>query len=143
MTIIESIRNFVQGCPFLDEFSKAVNVNYMDGQAVNYMIEPVPVNPIKKRYIDGSSERQFAFVFASREYYGPDTIENIANSGFYERFANWLEESTFQKQFPIMEDDKAPKKIFAETTGYVYNADETLAQYQIQCKLIYFQERMD
>lgn len=143
MTIIESVRNFVQECPYLDEFAKAINVNYMDEQAVNYMIESVPVNPIKKRYIDGSSERCFAFVFASREYYGPDTIENIANCGFYERFADWLEESTAQGQLPVMEDGKMPKKIFAETTGYVYNADETLAQYQIQCKLIYFQERMN
>ena len=33
MTIIESIRDFIQGCPFLDEFSKAVNVNYMDADA--------------------------------------------------------------------------------------------------------------
>ena len=96
MTIIESIRDFIQGCPFLDEFSKAVNVNYMDDDAVNYMVEPTPVNPIVKKYMGGSSVRQFAFVFASREYYGPDTIENISNSGFYERFADWLEQSTLQ-----------------------------------------------
>lgn len=142
MTIIESIRDFIQTCPFLDEFSKAVNVNYMDDDAVNYMIEPTPVNPIVKKYMGGSSVRQFAFVFASREYYGPDTIENISNSGFYERFADWLEQSTLQGKLPVLDDKKTPRKIFAETTGYVYNADETLAQYQIQCKLTYFQERM-
>lgn len=142
MTIIESVRDFIQSCPFLDEFSKAVNVNYMDDDAVNYMIEPTPVNPIVKNYIGGSSVRQFTFVFASREYYGPDTIENISKSGFYERFADWLEASTLQRKLPVMGDKRTPRKIFAETTGYVYNADETLAQYQIQCKLIYFQEGM-
>ena len=61
MTVIESIRDFIQKCPLLDEFSKAVNVNYMDENAVNYMIEPTPVNPIVKRYMGGSSVRQLAF----------------------------------------------------------------------------------
>lgn len=143
MTVIESIRDFIQKCPLLDEFSKAVNVNYMDENAVNYMIEPTPVNPIVKRYMGGSSVRQFAFVFASRAYYGPDVIENITNSGFFEHFVDWLEKMTLEGNLPEMEEGKTPRKIFAETTGYVFNADETMAQYQIQCKLVYYQERMN
>lgn len=142
MTIIESIRNFIEDCPFLPEFRQAVNAEYLGEEAGSYMIEATPVEPIIKRYMDGSSVRQFAFVFASREYFGQDAMENIANSGFYEHFADWLETCTLSGILPEMEEKKTAKKIMAATTGYVFNADETKAMYQIQCKLIYFQERM-
>lgn len=142
MTVIESIRNFVETCPYLPEFRKAVNAEYLGEAAKSYMIESTPIEPITKRYMDGSSVRQFAFVFASREYFGPDVIENIDNSGFYEHFATWLEESTLSGKLPQMGAGRTPKKIVALTTGYVFNADKAKAMYQIQCKLIYFQERM-
>lgn len=143
MTIIESIRNFIETCPFLDDFRQAVNVEFLGENAKSYMLESTPVEPLVKRYMDGSSVMQYAFVFASREYYGPDVMENIENSGFYEHFAQWLDECTLDGNLPVMEDDKTAKKITATTTGYVFNTDETKAMYQIQCKLIYFQERKD
>lgn len=142
MTIIESVRNFIETCPYLPEFRAAVNAQYLGEDVKSYMIESTPVEPVVKRYTDGSTLRQFAFVFASREYFGPDVIENIDNSGFYEHFADWLEMSTMEGHLPEMEQGKHPRKILATTTGYVFNADETKAMYQIQCRLTYFQERM-
>ena len=142
MTIIESVRNFIETCPYLPEFRKAVNAEYLGEDEKSYVIESSPVDLIVKRYADGSSVRQFAFIFGSREYFGPDIIENIDNSGFYEHFADWLEASTLINKLPEMAEGKTAKKILATTTGYVINADETKAMYQIQCKLTYFQERM-
>lgn len=54
MTVIESIRDFIQKCPLLDEFSKAVNVNYMDENAVNYMIEPTKLGNMSIKKYGGS-----------------------------------------------------------------------------------------
>lgn len=141
MTTIEYIRNFIETCPWLPEFRAAINAEYLGEDTKSYMIESTPVDPVVKRYMDGSSVRQFAFVFASRECFGPDVIENIDNSGFYEHFADWLEQCS-RTGLSDMGQGKQAKKCMAVTTGYVFNADETKAMYQIQCRLTYFQERM-
>ena len=56
-----------------------------------YTIETGIFNPIIETYIDGSSDRRYQFNFGSREYYSMDRLQNIANSTFYEDFANWVE----------------------------------------------------
>ena len=75
--IINSIRKFMLECPHLDEFAKGINVDYLDDEIASYSIEEVPTNPIIKRYVDGSSVRQFEFIFASRESYGQEVLQNI------------------------------------------------------------------
>lgn len=139
MSILGSVRAFIDECPFLDEFRTAVNVNFLDEDEKSYMIEPSVTQPITKKYTDGSSVRQFNFIFASREYFGRDVLENIDIDTFYEHFSEWLEECSKEKKLPVMEDGKQARKIKATTNGYLYNADETKAQYQIQCQLIYYQ----
>ena len=88
-----------------------------------YSIEETPCNPIIKKYIDGSSIRQFEFIFASRESYGPDVLNNISNSGFYEDFANWIEEENIKGNLPDLNDKEC--------------------RYQIQMRITYFQEKKE
>ncbi|WP_338433456.1 chloramphenicol resistance protein [Clostridium tyrobutyricum] len=141
--IIDKIRNFIRQCPYLQEFNGAikVNVDYLDGEPTVYSIEEVPAEPILKRYIDGSTRRQYNFIFTSRESYGPDVLQNIANSGFYEDFAQWLEECSDNDNLPVLGDGKEALKIEATTTGYAFQTDENSARYQIQARLIYNQGR--
>lgn len=146
MSVIGDVRTFIAGCPFLNEFSqgigKLINVNYLDEGKKSYMVEPsVNDRPIKKRYMDGSTVRQLNFIFASREYFGRELAENLDIDEFYEKFSEWLEECSMEKKLPILGEGKEARKIEATTHGYVFDASETLAQYQIQCKLTYFQER--
>ena len=91
--IIESIRNFIRDMSCLETFNNAirVNVNYLEPNVDTYSIEEMPIEPILKKYIDGSSIRQYAFIFTSREPYSSDVIQNIDNSGFYEKFADEIE----------------------------------------------------
>lgn len=139
MTVIESIRNFIGTCPHLSEFAKGINVDYLELDSQAYMIEVVPSKPIVKKYIDGSSIRQCIFVFVSRESYGSNVIENIENIGFYEKFATWIEDQCANKNFPIMDEGKQATKIETTTNGYAFYTSKDKAQYQIQCKLTYYQ----
>lgn len=146
MSVIGDVRTFIAGCPFLDEFSqgigKLINVNYLDENKKSYMVEPsINDKPIKERYIDGSTVRQMNFIFASREYFGRELAENLDIDEFYEKFSEWLEECNGTGNLPGLGEGKEARKIEATTHGYVFDASETLAQYQIQCKLTYFQER--
>lgn len=140
MKIIESVKNFILTCPCLAEL--AVHVDFLPEAADTYSIEEVPVNSVLKTYLDGSQERQFVFVFASRFYYSDETRNNIENSGFYEDFSDWLDEQTKSGNLPMMRNGLTPTKIEAISSGYLFDVSGDLsnARYQIQCRLIYDKE---
>ena len=139
--IIDSIRNFIRTCPHLQEFNGAikVNVDYLGPESTMYSIEETPCEPIIKKYINGDTVRQYQFVFASRESYGPDVLQNIDNSGFYEDFANWIESENKIGNLPILEG-KECKSIECTSTGYAFQTDIDKARYQIQMRITYFQK---
>ena len=141
MKIIESVKNFILTCPYLTELA-AVNVDFLPDSPDTYSIEEVPTNSVIKTYLDGSQERQYVFVFASRFHYSDETKNNIENSGFYEDFSDWLDEQTQNGILPIMRDGLTPTKIEAISSGYLFDisGDLSNARYQIQCRLIYDKE---
>lgn len=141
MTITESVKDYLAECPLLGDF-KRLCVDFLPEDTETYSIEEIPAETILRAYIDGSSERQFVFVFAARLFYSEETRNNIENSGFYEKFAEWLEEQTEADDLPVLADGKTATKIEAMSSGYLFDVsgDLSSARYQIQCRLIYDQE---
>jgi len=137
--IIDSIRNYMLTCPFLDEYGR-VGVDYLGVNPTEYTIDSQPTTEVIETYADGGKIKQFVFVFGSREYYGADELQNIENSGFYEKISRWFEEQTEKGNLPILEDGKRPIKIESLTSGYLFTATEDSARYQIQCRLIYYED---
>ena len=140
MTMIENVKEFVSQCPFIDELAK-VNVEHLDAEPDCYSIDPIPVDPVLKNYLNGSSYRQFVFLVCSREFYGSDVAQNLENSAFYERFADWLEQQSKEKHFPTLDEKQQPVFLRAINWGYAFQTDIDRAQYQIQCRLEYVQKR--
>ena len=140
--IIDGLRTYIRKCPALRKYNKAikVNVDYLEDKPTTYSIEEVPSDIVIQKYVDGSSKRQYVFVFASRESYSEDVIDNINNSGFYEDFAEWLEEQNNNNNLPSIGDNKEVLKIEAITNGYAFKTDVDTARYQIQCRIIYLQK---
>lgn len=140
--IIDGLRTYIRKCPALRKYNKAVkvNVDYLEDKPTTYSIEEVPSDIVIQKYVDGSSKRQYVFVFASRESYSEDVIDNINNSGFYEDFAEWLEEQNNNDNLPSIGDNKEVLKIEAITNGYAFKTDVDTARYQIQCRIIYLQK---
>lgn len=144
MTIIESIRKYIKTCPYLKEFEDEivkVNVDKLEKDATVYSIDETVCNPILKKYVNGSSERQFLFVFASREFYGEDVFQNIDNIGFYDNLSEWLENNTRQGILPTLEEGKQALSIKAVSNGYAFDTDDNLGRYQVQIQLTYYQEK--
>lgn len=137
-SIIESVKNYIAMCPLLGTF-RSLRVDFLPEDVDCYSIEPNVCDPIIRRYIDGSTERQFQFVFASRFFYSEESRNNIDNSGFYEQIAEWLDLQTEEGNFPELAAGKTPTKIEATSCGYLFdiNGDMSSARYQIQCRLIY------
>lgn len=143
--IIKALRDYIRNCPHLDTFNNAirVNVNYLEPEADTYSIEEVPIEPILKKYVNGDSIRQYAFIFTSREPYGIDVLQNIDNSGFYEKFADWIENQNDNERLPLLDNGLEPLEIKVTSTGYAFAVTEDTAQFQIQLRLKYFKKGMN
>ena len=138
MSIIESIRNYLLTCPYLKELSD-VNVDFLPDGPTTYSIEQTPTEPIIKTYLDGSSDRQFTFVFACRMFYSDERMNNITNSGFFENFQDWLYDNSENDILPQLDEGMTAERIEAISSGYLYDISGDLcnARYQIQCRLLY------
>lgn len=141
--IIDSIRNYMRNLKCLDTFNNAirVNVNYLEPDTDTYSIEEVPIEPIVKSYVNGDSIRQYAFIFTSREPYGVDVLQNIDNSGFYEKLADEIEEQNNNEIFPLLDNGLEALEIKVTSTGYAFAVTEDTAQYQINLRLKYFKRK--
>ena len=94
-----------------------------------------------KRYLDGSSLRQFLFTMSSREFKGEDIQQNTDNLAFYEAFAGWVLQQDRSGNLPALGDGRTSRKIEVTTSGYPFLVDEQgTARYQIQLRLEYFQK---
>ncbi len=137
--MIDAIRDWLRSCPLVDK-SGRFDVNYLGAEPICYTVEEVPNSPVLRRYLDGSTMREKVFVVASRDEYGANVLQNIANSGFWEQFSDWIEKQNKAKRFPVMETGKTPQKIEVTSSHYLFQAEASTARYQIQMKLTYFQK---
>lgn len=137
--IIDSIRTYFLDCPLLENFAK-LNVDFLGIDPTEYTIDSQPTSPVIKRYADGGTLKQYIFVFGSREYYGPDTLQNLENSGFYEQFSDWVEQQSDMGNLPKLSGNRRPLFMEVLTTGYLFDASEDNARYQIQCRLVYYED---
>lgn len=133
--IIQAVRDYIMEFPKLKD--GCLLVDYLGGKPVEYTVEPVPCNPVYKKYIDGDCIKQFLFLFASREYYSADVNQNIENLSFYEDFSEWIYERNFNEILPDLGSDRTALGIEILTGGYQLSADANTARYQIQLRLIY------
>ena len=137
MNIIESIRNYIGSLDCMATYNNAINVNFLDGETDSFSLEEIPCDPIVKKYLDGSTKRQFQFAFCSREPYGQEIIQNIDNSGFYEEFANEIESKNNQGILPISDSNIEPIGIEITSSAYVVATEEDTAMYQINLNFKY------
>ena len=138
--IIESIREYIGNLSCMSTFTNAINVNYLADDDGSFSLEEVPAQPIIKKYVDGSTVRQYQFIFTSKEPYSEEILQNIDNSSFYEDFANEIEEKNNKGDLPLLEGLEA-KSIEVTSTPYCIKATEDKAIYEINLNLKYFKER--
>lgn len=140
ISIAKILRNYFAECTLLQ--NGKLNFDYLGIEPVEYTIETVPTEPILKKYVDGSTIRQYPFVFASRESFGADVWGNIDTADFYEKLSNWVETQSNLRNLPNF-DEEYRYSISLEVTssGYVFQEDTDNARYQIQLVLKYYQDR--
>lgn len=141
--IIDCVKKYFKECPHLDDLAK-INVDYLNMDAKDYeywSLEPLEVPVILKKNVIGTkTTRQSQFILATRAFINPlvDT-QNIQNLHLFENIAEWIHENNKNKIFPILNDDETVISLKVTTGGYLYgtNQENTIARYQMQCRMIY------
>lgn len=136
-SMIESIRDYFLKCPILKDGH--LFVDYLGDATTDYSIDPLVCSPIVKKYSDGGSLRRYQFAFMSCEVYSQRDIENIQNSGFYERLAEWIEIQNKSNNLPEFPDVEV-QSIEVLSPGCLFDAEGTVARYQIQMEIQYLKE---
>jgi hypothetical protein len=138
-TVIESPKTYIATYTGL-ETGAPLWVDALGRVAVEYAISPLAGARIAESYIDGSTLREFPFSFSSAESTA-DELERIANIGFYEAFAQWLEDQSNSSELPTMGTGMTAEKIEATGWGYLFQEGESgTGIYQILCRLTYKQD---
>ncbi len=139
MTIIEGLREWLRTCPALAD--SRLNVDFLPEEAKTYSVDAVPCKEVIKKYMDGSSKRQFMFAIASREFSGANIAENIDTHAFYEALSAWVEVQCKRRAFPGLGEIRRAQSIEVSSTAYPFIVDEHgTARYQLQLVLTYFQK---
>ena len=138
MSIIEAIRDFMLDFPGLHEGDLCID--FLGAEPEQCTLEPVPCDPVYRRYTDGGALKQFLFLFASREYYSADVQQCAANQAFYEDFAAWIKAQNDARNLPELGVDRYAFSLEVLTSGYAISEDAKTARYQIQLRLIYEEE---
>lgn len=137
-SIIDALEKYFIGCELLKD--GALRVDYLGEKPVEYTIEVLPCDPVVKRYLGGSTVRQYLFAFGSREFYSQERLQNIQNSAFYERLADWVETRSMSGVLPKLPDGMEAQQLEVVSSGYLFDGSMTNARYQIQLRLLYFKE---
>lgn len=131
--MIEKIRQYLIDNKIVDENCR-VNVDFLGEEPTEFAIVPIAVNPILKKYIDGSSLRQYQFQLISCNHYGADVMQNIANSTFYENLYNLIEKNNDSGILPQI---SGIESIECLNNGAILDITTNTARYSIQMKITY------
>lgn len=136
--MINTIKAFINTCPTLSDID--VNINYLGENEKSGAIENVSCEPIIKNYTDGGALRQFLFTVSLREKYGQNAAENAAATDKLDELSDWIFEQDRLGILPNLDGNKNSVSLEVVKTGWVDEKQSDTAKYQLQCRLVYYQD---
>ena len=137
-SVLQAFADWLRGCPLLAD--QRLNVNYLGAEPVEYAIIEAPTTPVLQSYLDGSSIRQRAVAITAVKDYSPDLLQQLAETGFWEAFAQWVETQNEAETLPDLGDGKTSLAVEVSATHDLLQTTAQTARYQIQLLLTYEQE---
>lgn len=135
----EQLRNWFRACPALAEDSR-FRVDYLAENPTEYAIYAVPSQINYRENVLGEEIplpiQTVNFIFASKESYGADIEQNLANLGFYDAVVAWVLEQNAARNFPAINEGRI-KSIVPTLTAYPIEVGSDAARYQIQLRITY------
>ena len=138
-TVMECVQNWLRTYPGL---SGRLDVDFLDDEADTYSVDTIPCQEILKRYMDGSTRKQFQFTLSSRRFYDQNIAQNLGNLQFFADFTEWAESKAAARELPEMDGGRTAQALEITSTAYPFIVTEDgKARYQLQARLEYYQKR--
>lgn len=117
--------------------SYQINANMLDNDINNYSLDKIPTSSIIEEDITGLKTYRDVYSFRSRMAYSQDTINNLLNIGFFEKFENIIKSNNEEGILPNI---NGIQSIECLNCGTMNNADTSTAEFDIQLQVIYEEE---
>ncbi len=137
-SIIQALRDYFNKCALLEDCALEIDGSLHNTKA--FSIGTMPVDEVLKKYLGGSSLRQYVFELIA-SYPQADTQEqNAKNAAFFEEFSDWLCTQSSVGNLPILPDNCTARKIETLSNGYFQSDDNSTRLYAMQCRIVYFKK---
>jgi hypothetical protein len=115
-------------------------VDYLAENPTEYAVYAVPSAIVYRENVLGeeipADIQTINFIFASKESYGADVVQNLANLGFYDEVTMWILEQNRVRNFPKISEGRV-RSIVPTLTAYPAEIGSDAAKYQIQIRVTY------
>lgn len=111
-----------------------INANMLSNDINNYSLDKIPTDTEVESWIIGITTRRDVYSFRSRKSYSQDTINNLKNIGFFEKFEEIIKSNNNEG---ILPDIEGIESIECLNCGTMLNAETKTASFDIQIQITY------
>lgn len=114
--------------------SYQINANMLDNDINNYSLDKIPTSSTVEKWVTGVEIHRDVYSFRSRMAYSQDTINNLLNIGFFEKFENIIKSNNEEGILPNI---NGIQSIECLNCGTMNSADTNTAEFDIQLQITY------
>ena len=118
--------------------SYQINANMLDNDINNYSLDKIPASSTVEKWVNGVEIHRDVYSFRSRMAYSQDTINNLLNIGFFEKFESIIKSNNKKG---ILPEINGIQNIECLNCGTMNSADTNTAEFDIQLQITYREEK--
>ena len=118
--------------------SYQINANMLDNDINNYSLDKIPTSSTIEKWVNGIEIHRDIYSFRSRMAYSQDTINNLLNIGFFEKFESVIKSNNKKGILPKI---NGIQNIECLNCGTMNSADTNTAEFDIQLQITYREEK--
>ena len=118
--------------------SYQINANMLDNDINNYSLDKIPTSSTIEKWVNGVEIHRDVYSFRSRMAYSQDTINNLLNIGFFEKFESIIKSNNKKG---ILPEINGIQNIECLNCGTMNSADTNTAEFDIQIQITYREEK--
>lgn len=122
----------------LTDTNYQVNANFLTSDVNNYSIDRIPVDDNVERWIIPIKKYREVYELRSRNTYGQDVMDNLANIGFFEEFEEIINSNNSKGILPQIEGIES---IQCLNVGALSIAETQKAIFSIQIQINYIKNK--
>ena len=115
-----------------------INANMLDNDINNYSLDKIPTSSTIEKWVNGVEIHRDVYSFRSRMAYSQDTINNLLNIGFFEKFESIIKSNNKKG---ILPEINGIQNIECLNCGTMNSADTNTAEFDIQLQITYREEK--